>query len=133
MRAPKRKRPLKREIRISLNADLDALAELVTYVGSPEHKDYPSFAGPPKLRSDAFCCPRSIRDADTVTEWLRVAVRRGAVGTYWESGFPRYVWYKLGDTVFEARLTNRGAGQYKGYQLKLEEWPEGIEDLYGDA
>ena len=134
MRAPKRKRPQKREMLPTPNADLDSLAQSVTYEGSHEHKDIPSFAGPPRLRQgDASCCPRDIRDVETVCEWLREAIRRGAVGSFWEGSFPRYVWYKSDDTVFEARLINRGNGSYKGYPLDREEWPAGIEDKYADV
>ena len=93
MRAPKRRRPPKREMRPSQDADLNSLADLVEYEGSPEHKDIPSFAGPPQLRGDASCCPREISNAETVTVWLRDAIRLGAVGGPWENGFPRYVWY----------------------------------------
>lgn len=38
--------------------------------------------------------------------------------------FPRYVWHREGDTVFEGRLVNRGNGSYKGFPLEKEEWPE---------
>ena len=48
-----------------------------------------------------------------------------------EGGFPRHAWYKVEDTVFEARLVNRGDGSYKGYPLKDDEWPAGIESIYG--
>jgi len=47
----------------------------------------------------------------------------------WENGFPRYVWYKAGDTVFQGRLVNRVSGQYKGWQLAREEWPIGIDQF----
>lgn len=83
------------------------------------------------MRADASLCPREIRDAAVVTEWLRSAIRRGAFGAYLECGFPRYVWHKEGDTVYEARLVNKGQGTYKGYPLGVEEWPPGIEELYG--
>lgn len=65
-----------------------------------------------------------------IHEWLRSAIRRGATGAPWESGFPRYVWYKDGETVFEGRLVNRGNGSYKGYPLEKDEWPEGVEGFY---
>ncbi len=61
-----------------------------------------------------------------------MAIRRGAVGTPWEGNFPRYVWYKHGATVFEGRLVNQGAGEYKGYPLGENDWPAGIEALYAD-
>ena len=103
---------------------------MVKYVGSPEHKDFPSFAGQPRPRGDASLRPRDIRDVTVVTGWLRYAIRRGSTGALWEGGFPRYVWYKAwykeGEIVFEARLVNRGDGSYKGYPLKDDEWPTDI-------
>ena len=133
MRAPQRKRPRKRVICVPSGVDLYSLAERATYVGSPEHKDARSFAGQPRLRADASCCPREIADRSLVTGWLRTAIRRGATGAPWEAGFPRYVWYKDGDTVFEGRLVNRGRGSYKGYPLGDDEWPDGIESIYAEA
>ncbi len=133
MRATRRRRPRRREISVPPRADLNALACQAAYSGSPEHKDIPSFAGPPRLRADASCCPRKISDQETIQEWLRTAIRRGATGAPWEGGFPRYVSYKDGGTVFEGRLVNRGNGSYKGYPLEEDEWPEGIEALYAEA
>ena len=50
MRAPGRRRPRTREIGPPPEqADLDALADRARYIGSPEHKDTASFAGPPRL------------------------------------------------------------------------------------
>ena len=130
MRAPRRRRPRKRTIDVPPNTDLEGLAGRVEYEGSPEHKDIPSFAGRPRLRADASCCPREITDREVVSGWLRSAIRRGAMGAPWEGEFPRYVWYKRDNTVFEARLVNRGNGSYKGYPLDKDEWPNGIEQLY---
>lgn len=130
MRAPRRRRPRKRTFYAPPDADLADIASRVSYVGSPEHKDFPSFAGRPRLRADASLCPREIRDQELVSEWLRSAIRRGAVGGPWEGGFPRYVWHREGDVVFEGRLVNRGSGSYKGYPLDEDEWPRGIEEIY---
>ena len=130
MRAVQRRRPRKRVIFVPADADLHGLARRATYVGSPEHKDVPGFAGQPRLRADASCCPRESVDRKLVNGWLRSAIRRGATGAPWEGGFPRYVWYKHGDTVFEGRLVNRGIGSYKGYPLGEDEWPFGIEAMY---
>ena len=130
MRAPKRRRPKRREIGVPPNIDLDSLAATVRYVGSPEHKDFLSFVGTPRMRGDASLCPRGI-DQETATAWLRSAIRRGATSVYEEGGFPRHAWYRVGDIVFEARLVNRGDGSYKGYPLKDDEWPTGIESIYG--
>ena len=108
------------------------LAERISYVGSPEHKDAPSFAGhPPRPRPDASICDRSLADRrECITEWLQRAVRLGVYGEYRENGFPRYIWYKDGPTVYEGRLVNSGLGTYKGYPLKPNEWPRDIERYY---
>ncbi len=68
-----------------------------------------------------------IRDAGSAYSPLR----RGATGGPWEGDFPRYVWYKLDNVVYEGRLVNRGLGDYKGYKLNENEWPENIEAFYG--
>ena len=133
MRAPRHRRPRKRRVFTPPEADLDELAGRVAYVGSPEHKDFPSFAGQPRLRADASCCPREVVDPNTVRGWLRSAIRRGAAGAPWEGGFPRYVWYKDGDVIYEGRLVNRQTGAYKGYPLDEDEWPPGIEKLYAES
>ncbi len=106
--------------------DLDSLAERVTYVGSVEHKDTPGFAGHPRPRTDASICPRPIWDRKTASDWVKSAVRDGITGAPWEGEFPRYVWYRDGDTVYEGRLVNRVTGEYKGYPLDQSEWPDGV-------
>jgi len=52
------------------------------------------------------------------------------VGEPCEGEYPRYVWYKEGDALYEGRLVNRGRGEYKGYPLEDDEWPRGIEEIY---
>jgi hypothetical protein len=114
-----------------VNTDLEELATRVKYVGSPEHKDAPSFAGQPKPRADASKCDRGLAfKQEEVTEWLRSAIRRGAISGVLEGDFPRYAWHKEDDIVYEARLTNQGVGEYKGYPLNSTEWPEGLELVY---
>lgn len=91
----------------------------------------PSFAGQPRPRADATICPRELtRDPERVQDWLRDAVTRGAVSALWEGGYPRYVWYKDGDRVYEGRLVNQGLGEYKGYPIESHEWPDGVEVAY---
>lgn len=132
MRATKRKRPLSRRIAGPMSGiDLDELAERVNYVGSPEHKDALSFAGRPKPRADASKCDLALAfNKEEVTKWLQSALRRGAISEVFEGGFPRYVWYKKGKVVYEARLTNQGLGEYKGYPLNEPEWPDGLDSVY---
>lgn len=100
------------------------MATLAAYVGSPEHKTYPSFAGPAQPRADASKCDPKLADPEELTVWLREAIEAGTVGAPWEGTFPRYVWSRRGDVVYEGRLVNQELGQYKGYPLEVEQWPE---------
>ncbi len=130
MRSPKRRRrPVRAVVPPPEGTDLGEIAKGVRYVGSPEHKDTPSFAGPPRPRhaTASICDPSLAQSQATLTRWLRRAVRAGCTGGYWEGGFPRYVWYRQGDTVYEGRLVNKGLREYKGYPLRREEWPKGLE------
>ena len=127
MRAPNRKRHLRRAVcDPPSDCDLGKLAREAIYVGSPEHKSYPSFAGPPKLRADASKCDPALTNPDEITAWLRKALRAGHVGAPWEGSFPRYAWYEAAGTVYEARLVNRQLGTYKGYPLLPSERPAGL-------
>jgi hypothetical protein len=111
--------------------NIEEIAGRVTYVGSPEHKEGPSFAGRASPRRDASICDKQLsQDLELVTRWLRTAIRSGAIGGLWEGDFPRYAWYKEGDVVYEARLVNRERGEYKGYPLNRTEWPEGLDLVY---
>lgn len=118
-------------------ADLKAVSKYATYVGSPEHKNVPSYAGPPRLRADASCCPPELgMEPANVTAWLRTAICKGFTGGPWEGRspeFPRYVWYKHNDTVYEGRLVNSGRGEYKGYPLERSEWPSIFEGIDASA
>jgi hypothetical protein len=132
MRSPSRRNPRYRDIDPPDDADLGMIAAKVEYIGSPEHKRAPSFAGPPSPRPDASICDSRFLDMqDELTRWLRDAIQRGAVSAHFEGGYPRYAWFKDGDVVYEARLVNRGKGTYKGYPLETDEWPNGIDDVYG--
>lgn len=124
MRAPKRHRPPRRQRSDPpTGIELDKLAARASYVGSPEHKTYPSFAGPARLRADASKCDPRLGDRAELTGWLREAIAGGQVGAPWEGDFPRYVWHRKDNTVYEGRLVNSELGQYKGYPLQPAEWP----------
>lgn len=104
--------------------DLVQLAGRTTYVGSAEHKSYPSPAGPARLRSDASKCDAKIHgDLNRLTDWLREGIRDGQVGAPWHGGFPQYVWVQKNGVFYEGRLVNRVQGTYKGYPLKPDERP----------
>lgn len=125
MRSPGRKRPQHRErVEPPAGTDLTVLATRVSYEGSPEHKDYLSAAGPAKLRSDATRCPRDLKDWRILAGWVREAVAAGQIGAPWEGDFPRWAWIRKGQQCFEARLSNREAGVYKGYPLLPHEVPD---------
>lgn len=131
MRAPKRKRPRRRDILSPEMRPAASVARHARFVGSAEHKDAPSFAGAARPRADASICDRRFLDEQSkLTRWLRKAIRLGSVGAPIEGGFPRYVWYKDGQDVYEGRLVNRSSGEYKGYKLQRDEWPAGLSDFY---
>ena len=118
------RRPLKRD-RLAADAqvDVDGIADKVSYVLTPEHKDYLTSAGPGKLRSDASACPRNL-DFDKVLSWLRQAIRARYISADFDGSFPRYVWTRVEGRVYEARLSNSGLGVYKGYPIHDHESPE---------
>lgn len=128
MRAPKRRRQLPRKPAIGIpEQHLERCAMAVSYVGSPEHKSMPSFAGPPKLRSDASRCPTDLKDAAEITRWLATAIRAGLVSDDpGDEGFPKYVWAFKRGIWFEARLVNEVQGTYKGYPLVRDEVSRGL-------
>jgi hypothetical protein len=65
MRTPHRKRPRNGDQFVpGPEVDLAMLADEVSYIISPEHKDYMTGAGPGKLRSDATACPRGLDFAE---------------------------------------------------------------------
>lgn len=127
MRAPKRRRLLRRSrCEVPPGTDLAALAARTSYVGSPEHKTNPSFAGPARPRADAAKCDPSLADPAELTAWLRRAITMGMIGEPWDGDFPRYVWHREGEIVYEGRLVNQELGQYKGWPLDPTEWPEAL-------
>jgi hypothetical protein len=134
VRAPRRKRPPPRKISPPPEGiHAEGLAGRVTYVGSPEHKTGPSFAGLPRPRADATKCDSALGDRlPDIQRWLQHAFEVQCFGGPWEGDFPRYAWCKVGDTVYEARLVNRGLGQYKGWQLEPDEWPAEIDNFEWD-
>jgi hypothetical protein len=127
MRAPKRRRPRRRTLTSPPpGIDLAELAGRVSYIGSGEHKSFPSFAGPPRLRADASKCDPNLANTEELTRWLRAAIAAGHVGEPWLGDFPRYAWRKIDGVQYEAMLVNREQGWYKGYPLSPDEWPEGL-------
>lgn len=105
--------------RVPDSLDLRSLAARARYVGSPEHKTLPGPWGGPRPRPDASRYPTGI-GIDEARTWLREAIEAGRVAGPLEGGFPRYVYHRHSDTWFEARLTNRDRGLYKGYPVETD-------------
>lgn len=106
------------------------VADRASYVGSGEHKRAPNPLCPPSLRTDASDCdavdPTISQDLVRLNRWLREAIRRGQVDRVLEGAFPRFAWAWVvvgsgARQLFEARLTNREAGQYKGYFIEMDD------------
>ena len=127
MRAPKRRHPRSNErVDRAKVSNLAHLAARAQYVISAEHKDYLTSAGPGKLRSDASACPRGINFGE-VESWLKDAIAKANASADIDGDFPRYVWARVGDRVYEARLSNSVLGQYKGYPIHDYEAPGWLE------
>lgn len=106
--------------------DLDQVADSCRFVGSPYHKDLPSFAGAPHSRGrNASKCPRDVRCRELAEGWLQQAVRSGHTGA-WERGYPRYVWYRHDHILYEARQGSPGSGEYHGYPLHPSQEVRGL-------
>lgn len=108
--------------------DVPSVANRVRYLGSPQHKDLPSFAGPilhPKPAGSI--CPRELaRRVEDLQRWLEDAIMRGNFSDFWQGGFPKYVWYRDGETVYEGQLMNPAEGTYKGYPLEPDQQVRGL-------
>jgi hypothetical protein len=105
--------------------DPAVLSDLVSYVGSGEHKARPvheSYDLEPALRSDASRCDPSI-SREEATAVLRESVARRNVSSDFEGSFPRYVWGWLNGRPHVARLINREKGEYKGWPIAEHELP----------
>lgn len=125
MRAPERRRQKPKErADPATSVDFNDLAAGVRYVWSAEHKDQVSPAGMPRLRSDATRCPRDLTE-EQILGWLREAIAAGDVGGLWgDQPYPQLAWKRVGDSVYEARVSNAEQGWYHGYPLDRTEWPQ---------
>jgi hypothetical protein len=125
VRSPKRHREQPRDRATPKpGLDMHELSKTAKYVYSAEHKDHFGPAGVRRLRTDATPCPRGLEE-ETVTQWLRAAMAAGDVGGLWEDEtYPQLVWKRVGEIVYEARVSNRDQGWYHGYPLDRTEWPK---------
>jgi hypothetical protein len=100
------------------------LCQQVQFVGSAEHKEYPSFAGPPARRADATPCPPEWgTNQSRFQDALERAIQQECVSEEVEGEFPRYVWGVVEETLCVARLVNRDQGWDKGWPLDPGEAP----------
>lgn len=96
---------------------LEVVADQVQYLGSPYHRTIPGRGGSPRNKPRGTKCPETLqKNHDRVERMLREAVRSGHCGVF-EGGFPRRVWRRLDQHIYEARQGSPGSGQYHGYKL----------------
>ena len=101
-----------------LGVEVALVAEKCRYVGSPYHAAGPTAGRPVIRRPDATICPSELTsNRHRVEKWLRASILSGRTGA-WEGGFPRYVWHREEETVYEARQGSPGSGEYHGYPLQ---------------
>ncbi|MHB1037054.1 MAG: hypothetical protein ACYC35_20535 [Pirellulales bacterium] len=105
------------------------VAGRASYVGSAEHKTYPSAAGHPALRSDASRCDPRYTDFEQITQALREGIQRRCASGVFDGDYPKYVWGWLDGRLYEARLINSRQGTYKGYPLEEVETPRDDDGL----
>jgi hypothetical protein len=103
---------------------LEALANRISYVGSPYHKRHPgNFGITPRVhpRMDRYICDIArISDPATASSLLQDGVRRGLVSSQRRGGLPQNVWAVTPNgTPVEAQLDNQGTGTYHGYPMGL--------------
>lgn len=105
------------------DTDLQQIASKAKYVGSAEHKSYPSPAGSPALRTDATPCNPDVSYGE-IQKALQEAISRGCVSSTIEQGYPKYAWGWINEELYEARHINGPAGTYKGYRIDDTERPK---------
>lgn len=122
----KRKLGQEKELAVGLaQAELAEVAEKVRYVGSPYHRPTGSPMGQPKDRNfpEASRCDRKWT-RPLANRALKASIIQGLVSSDWDNGFPRKVWYRDGETLYKALLSNRDQGEYHAYPLnERREWP----------
>lgn len=95
---------------------LEQLASRVFYRGSEDHKGMDNVFGfsPTPPRRDASVCDTGIT-RELAQQWLRQSIRKGNIQwTVPSERHPRYVFGRFDGTLYIARLTNDGKGEYKG-------------------
>lgn len=126
---PKRKSAVAKPLDQTRGADdLAALAETVKYVGSPYHRQRGAPMGGSVERAwpAANKCPLKWT-FEAANRALKEGVRMGYISMETSNGFPRRIWYKDGDVLYEARLSNAANGEYHAYPFSSRrEWPKAL-------
>jgi hypothetical protein len=124
--ARKRSKPYNLDTNVS-SEELENLSGIVKYIGSSAHKRGKNPLVPNQWkttpRPNASICPSSITDAKIVTEWLKIAIKKGAI-----SAGAKRVWYIGDEGIFEAIAS--GNYEYHGYPIEKDELPQGVLGLY---
>jgi hypothetical protein len=105
---------------------LQEAAERARYVSSPYHRPRGSLLGKSVGRKwlHASKCDVKWTRAEA-NRALKDSIIAGTVSAAWIDGFPRCVWYQDDDVLYEARLSNRGLGDYHAYPLEDRgQWPK---------
>ena len=102
--------------------ELETLAEMVRYSGSPYHKRNPGDFGltPPSSprRDKTLCDGVGIFTTDEALRLLRMGINTGLVSEQRRGQFPQNVWSVTDKGMpVEAQLENRDQGVYHGYPL----------------
>jgi hypothetical protein len=115
----------------------EEVAQRARYVGSPEHKTYPSRAGQPRwgTRSDKARCDRfGEEDWPRLQAVLREAILNSCVDKEFRGTFPARVWAFINGVLQEARLTNQVNGEYHGFPVEQEiQYPKDPDQLLRNA
>lgn len=106
-------------------ARLEAAARTATYLSSDYHCRGPKGQPPKRRTSPTSICPRAWRDEEA-TNALRKALLNGHISDVWDGEFPRYVWHKEGEVIYEARHTGGPAGCFHAYPIKSLQIPSGL-------
>lgn len=110
--------------------DYEEIASDVQYTGSDYHKPYKPTSRPKASRTTP-CPPKFKGKEDMLTGWVAAAIRKGAVSGNFQGDYPREIWYKAGDgRVYKGRITNHVQGEYHGFPIPEEEWPQKIDEYY---
>ena len=109
------------------DVDLSQVADSCRFVGSPYHKDTRTYSSELPAIGDRTLAsvPAIFPHRELAEGWLKEAVRAGQIGA-WERGYPRYVRYREGDAVYEARQGAPGSGEYHGYPLEPSQRVRGL-------